>query len=179
MAARARPCAARTRLFELIATPNGALRAPPRPLRLRCFLFDPQKYLQPIELGPPSGRPRQGLFSFHWTTEAMKYEIPCPRPAHRSFADPSDNIFGVNLCTDATIRPNYFGFFSIVFGSFLFVILFFFSPLHYRHIRHSEGFFKGAKPISIHFGVKINVYTGATIVLTFFVFSFFVFSFFV
>jgi hypothetical protein len=26
--ARARPCAVRTRLFELIATPNGTLRAP-------------------------------------------------------------------------------------------------------------------------------------------------------
>ncbi len=40
LAARARPCAARTRLFELIATPNGPLRAPPpRPLQLRCFLF--------------------------------------------------------------------------------------------------------------------------------------------
>jgi hypothetical protein len=24
------------------------------------------------------GRPRQGLFSFHWTTEAVKYEAPCP-----------------------------------------------------------------------------------------------------
>ncbi len=29
LASRARPCAARTRLFGLIATPNGTLRAPP------------------------------------------------------------------------------------------------------------------------------------------------------
>jgi hypothetical protein len=29
LAARARPCAARTRLFGLINTPNGSLRAPP------------------------------------------------------------------------------------------------------------------------------------------------------
>jgi hypothetical protein len=29
LAARERPCAARTRLFVFIATPNGALRAPP------------------------------------------------------------------------------------------------------------------------------------------------------
>ncbi len=35
-----------------------------------------------------SGRPRHGLFSFHRTTEA-KYEVPCPRTANRSFADPS------------------------------------------------------------------------------------------
>jgi hypothetical protein len=33
LAARARPCAARTRLFGLIDTPNGALRAPPPPAR--------------------------------------------------------------------------------------------------------------------------------------------------
>ncbi len=43
LAARARPCAARTRLFGLIATPNGALRAPV-PAH-RSFLFDPQKYI--------------------------------------------------------------------------------------------------------------------------------------
>jgi hypothetical protein len=36
LAARARPCAARTRLFGLINTPNGALRAPPS--QLRCSL---------------------------------------------------------------------------------------------------------------------------------------------
>ncbi len=38
MAARARPCAARTRLFGLIATPNRALRAP-HPSQLRCFFY--------------------------------------------------------------------------------------------------------------------------------------------
>ncbi len=26
------------------------------------------------------GSPRQGLFSFHWTTEVVKYEVPCPPP---------------------------------------------------------------------------------------------------
>jgi hypothetical protein len=59
---------------------------------------------------------------------------PVPRPAHRSFADPSGNIFGVKLCTDVTIRPNFssFFYFSIVFVSFRFVILFFFfSPSFY------------------------------------------------
>ncbi len=29
----------------------------------------------------------------------------CPRPAHRSFADPSGNILGSKLCTGATICP--------------------------------------------------------------------------
>ncbi len=135
MAARARPCAARTRLFGLIVTLNGALRAPPPPIAAASY-STPKNIYSLSNLG----RPRQGLFSFHWTTEAVKYEVPCPpRPSQH----PSDNNFEVNLCTDATIRPNSFGFFlfSIVFGSFLFVIVFFFSHLHYRHIRHSEFFF--------------------------------------
>jgi hypothetical protein len=76
------------------------------------------------------GRPHTGLFSFHGTTEAMKYEVPCPCPTHRSFADPFGNILG-STCTGATIRPNFFRFFlfCIAFGPFLSVILFFFfSP---------------------------------------------------
>ena len=48
------------------------------------------------------GRPRQGLFSFHWTTEAMR--SPAPRPA------PSGNILGSKVYTSATIRTNFFGF---------------------------------------------------------------------
>ena len=38
MAVRARPCDARTRLFGLIKTPNGALRAPPH----RSFAAPPK-----------------------------------------------------------------------------------------------------------------------------------------
>jgi hypothetical protein len=57
----------------------------------------------------------------------------CPRIANRSFANPSSNILGSKLCTGATIRPIYFWFFfSIVFGSFLFIILFpFYSPFQF------------------------------------------------
>jgi hypothetical protein len=128
LASRARPCAARTRLFGFIATPNGALRAPPSP-PIAASYSTPKNIYNLLNLG----RPRQGLFSFHWTPEAMKYDVLCPLPAHRSFADPSGNIFGVKLCTDATIRHNFVVFsFSIVFGSFLFVILFFFfSPFQF------------------------------------------------
>jgi hypothetical protein len=64
-----RPCAARTRLFGLIATPNGALRAPPpRPLQLRCFKLNLSNW----------GRPRHGPFPFHRNTETMKYEVHLP-----------------------------------------------------------------------------------------------------
>jgi hypothetical protein len=54
---RARACAARTRLSERNATPNGALRAP-HPSQLRCFIFIGQKiyYFQKLKL--PSGRPQ-------------------------------------------------------------------------------------------------------------------------
>ncbi len=64
--------------------------APPCPSQLRCFLFDPQKYLQPIELGPPTSR----VFFF----PQRLWNMRSPVPAHRSFADPSVNIFGLKLC---------------------------------------------------------------------------------
>ncbi len=134
-------------------------------------------------------RPRQGFFSFHWTIEAMKYEVPCPRPAHRSFADPSGT--------------NFFRFFLfyIASGSFLFffplllissyssllillllpllILLFLyfklFVVLHrdmhindipYTHIHMSvilRGVSEGAKPFFYPFGANSNVYKGATI----------------
>ncbi len=53
-------------------------------------------------------RPRQWLFSFHWTTEVVKYEVPCPPPPHRSFAHTSGNIL---RSTSATIYPKFFLFF--------------------------------------------------------------------
>jgi hypothetical protein len=51
---RARPCAARTRLFELIASPNGALRPPPYPS------IAAMKYENPC----PPPRPSQLRYSF-------------------------------------------------------------------------------------------------------------------
>ncbi len=107
-----------------------AKRGAARPPALRSFAasyFTPKNILNLSNLG----RPRQGPFSFHRNTEAMKYKVP--RIANRSFADPSGNILGSKLCTGATIRPNFFlFFFSIVFGSFLFIILFpFYSPFQF------------------------------------------------
>jgi hypothetical protein len=76
------------------------------------------------------------------TEEAMKCEVPCPRPAHRSFADPSSNILGSKLFSGATIRPNFSVFPFFVFGSFLFVILcFFFSPFYFILIYLFLSFF--------------------------------------
>jgi hypothetical protein len=75
LAARARPCTARTRLIGLIATPNGALRAPHlRPSRFAASYLTQKNLFNLSNLG----RPRQGLFSFHRTTGAMKYEVHLP-----------------------------------------------------------------------------------------------------
>ncbi len=172
---------------------QGAAPPPPRPTQIRCFSFDPKKYIKFIDLGPPMSKAFFFPLDHMQTAEAMKYEVPCP--AHRSFADPSGNILGSKLCTSATKRPNIFRFFLfyIVFLDLLFLLFFFFffSPFYfllihlflsfsaylslffsYRYysyllillflyfklfvvlqtwyIRHSEGFFEGAKPFLIH-----------------------------
>ncbi len=62
------------RLFGLIATPNGALGAPV-PAH-RCFLFDPQKYIKSVDLGPPTSS------AFFFPQEHRGYEMrsTCPPP---------------------------------------------------------------------------------------------------
>ncbi len=62
-----------------------------------------------------------------------------PAPAHSSFVDPSGNIFGVKLCTNATIRPYFFGFsffYSFWMFSFCYSLLFllFFSISSYSSL---------------------------------------------
>ncbi len=140
LAARARPCAARTRLLELIAMPNGRC-APHPPIAASLLLIRPPKINKIHETraarvkGFPEnkcfssssnlGLPHQGLCSFHWTTQAMKQQAPCP--AHRSFADPSGNVLGSKLCTGATIRPNFYRFFPFFIQFFDLFFLFFSS----------------------------------------------------
>ncbi len=105
LAARARPCAARTRLFGLIATPNGALRAQP-PIAASLFLIRPPKiYIKYIELGPPMSK------GFFFPLDHRGYEIGGPlSPAHRSFADPLGNIFGVTIMTRCALIFWFFHF---------------------------------------------------------------------
>jgi hypothetical protein len=73
------------------------------------------------------GRPRQGLFSFHRTTEAMKCEVHLPPapPIAASLILPAI-IWGSKLCTNATIRPNFL--FVFLFYSF-WIFFFLFSSL--------------------------------------------------
>jgi len=89
LAAGARPCAARTRLFGFIATPNRALRAPP-PIAASLLLIRPTKIFTIYRTWAAYVK------GFFLSTEAMKYEVPCPRPAHHSFADPSSIFLGSN-----------------------------------------------------------------------------------
>ncbi len=95
------------------------IRSPPKIKSIEtpaaCVKGFPENICFPTGLN--LGLPRQGFFSFHWTTEAIKYEGPCPRPAHRRFPDPSGNILGSKLCT------------GVAFYSYLliFLFLFFFS----------------------------------------------------
>jgi hypothetical protein len=188
LAARARPCAARTRLFELIATQNRALRAHPSPLPIAASLLLSR---------PPK-----------------IYKIYRTWAAHRSFPDPSGNILWSKLCTGATgsflysslicsfcysllfssllLFPSYPSFLILLFLSLLILLvgtilrllillfLYFklFVVLRTKYIRHSEGFFEGAKPFLIHLGSKL-IYTVRPYgtFFTFFVSSFYCFIF--
>jgi hypothetical protein len=131
---------------------TGRCAPPPGPSQLRCFLFDPQKYLHSIEL---------------WVLDHIgNMRSPAPATPNAALLILPTIFLGSTYVPMRPYDHTSFGFFlfSIVFGSFLFVILFFFSSLHYRQIRHSDGFFKGAKPFLIHLGSKLMyVYTGATI----------------
>jgi len=98
---------------------RGAAR-PPCPSQLRCFSFDPQKYIKSIQLGPPTSKAFFTPLNHMQTAEAP--------PAHRSSADPSRNILGSKLCTGATIRPTFSGFLFYIFliFSFCYSLLFIF-----------------------------------------------------
>jgi hypothetical protein len=70
LAARARPCAARTRLFGLINVPNGALRGPPPPPPPGGGGgFGTTKNIKSVELGPPTSR------AFFFPQDHRGYEI--------------------------------------------------------------------------------------------------------
>ncbi len=106
-------------------TKQGAARPPAH--RSFAAYYSAPRNAKSIELWLPTFR----AFSFNWTTCRLKrlwnMRSLAPCLAHRSFPDPSGNILGSKLWTGATKRPNFFRFFLFcrVFGSFLFVILFF------------------------------------------------------
>jgi len=78
------------------------------------------------------GSPRQGLFSFHWTTEVVKYEVPCPPPPPIAASLILPAIFWGQPVRPYALNFFVFSFFYIVFWYFLFVILFlFFSPFYF------------------------------------------------
>jgi hypothetical protein len=121
LAARARPCAARTRLFGLL--PRQTARcAPPLPAH-RSFAasyLTPKNILNLSNLGPP----RQGPFSFHRNTEAMKYEVHLPPASPITALLILPSIFwGQNYVPVSPYAIIFFGF-SFLYFSDLFFLLF-------------------------------------------------------
>ena len=82
MAARARPCAARPRLFGFIATPNGALCAPP-PIAASLLLIRSLKIDKKLS---NSGRPRNGLSR----NKMLSFRLKIGPPASWDFFFPLD-----------------------------------------------------------------------------------------
>ncbi len=108
-----------------------------------------------------SGRPSDGLSR----NKMLSFRLELGPPASWASFLPlyHRGYFGVNLCTDATIRPNSFGFFFFLLFLDLFFFLFSFSSLLYiTDITVALRGFRGGQ-------VKINVYTGATIRPNFFI----------
>ncbi len=60
---------------------RGAARLPPCPSQLHCFLFNPQKYIKSILLGPPTSR------AFLFPLDHRGYEIWGPLPPALPIAD--------------------------------------------------------------------------------------------
>ena len=151
MTARARPCAERTRLFGLIAKPNGALRAPP-PIAASLLLIRSPK----IDKNYQSRAAR--VIGFFLSTGPqrlwnMTYSAPAPpiaaslillaiwgkrvlflcwqntyRPFWGVFQGGQAFFFthlGSKLCIGATIRPKFASFILFVVLSVPIVILFF------------------------------------------------------
>ena len=111
MAARARPCAARTRLFWLIDTPNGALHAPPCPSQLRCFLLDLQIYKICKVLTYEEYRAVSGVFQ----------NIDPPTPFHSaSVSSPAPKAGGTHSPGSATILF-FCSYLFLFFSSYLFL----------------------------------------------------------
>ena len=70
---RVRARALRAPVFLRSLQPQtGRCAPPPRISQLRCFLFDPQKYIKSIQLGPPTSR------TFFFPLYRRGYEVPCP-----------------------------------------------------------------------------------------------------
>ncbi len=116
---RVRARALRAPVFLSSLPPQtGRCAPPPPPSQLRCFSFDPHKYIKSIQLRPPTSKAFFTPLDHMQTAEAMKYEVPWP--AHRSFADPYRNILGSKLCAGATIRPNFCRFFLFLYRFWIF-----------------------------------------------------------
>ena len=102
---------------------RGAARPPHRPSQLRCFLFDPQKYIKSVELGPPTSR---ALFF-----PQEHRGPPAPRSPIAALLILPAIFWGQNYVPVPPYALIFFWFFfSIVFGSF-FILFPFYSPFQF------------------------------------------------
>ncbi len=101
---------------------RDAARPPPCPSQLRCFSFDPQRYIKSIQLGPPTSKAFFTPLDHMHTAEAMKYEVPWPRPSQlrRSFPQ----YFGVKIMCRCNRTPEFFRFFLFYICLDIFFLLF-------------------------------------------------------
>jgi hypothetical protein len=102
---RVRARALRAPVFVSSFSPKTGRCAPPCPSQLRCFSFDSQKYIKSMELGP-------------LTSEAMKYEVPCPRPPIAASLILPAIFWGQNYVPVRPYAPICFGFSFFIYGSF-------------------------------------------------------------
>jgi hypothetical protein len=108
---------------------TGSCAPPPLHCSFAVSYLTPKNILNLSNLG----RPRQGPFSFHRNTEAMKYEVHLPPASPIAALLILLAIFwGQNYVPVPPYALFFWFFFSIVFGSFLFIILFpFYSPFQF------------------------------------------------
>ncbi len=119
---RVRARALRAPVFLVSLTRHMGRCAPPPPIAASLLLIQPPKINKIYQTRAarvkgfpeikcfPSGSnldfPRQGFFLSTGPQRLWNMRSPAPRPAHRSFADPSGNILGSKLCTGATFYSN-------------------------------------------------------------------------
>ena len=106
---------------------TGRCAPPPCPSQLRCFSFDPQKYIKSIQLGQPTSKAFFTPLDHMQTAEAMKYEVPWPRPSQLRGSFPQ--YFGVKIMCRCDHTPYFFRFFFSIFLDLFFLLFCSFSSL--------------------------------------------------
>ncbi len=142
--------------------------APPPPIAASLLLFQPPKInkmyqtraaslkgfpeIKCFPSGSNLGLSRQGLFSFHWNTEALIYEVPCPPPRPSQLRWSFQQYFGIKIMyrCDFLFKSSYpsllisvgsnvyTGVIILFFSSYLFLFFSSYLFLLFSFNRHAE-----------------------------------------